>query len=187
VYVSDLPTGKLGYAWGHSLTLDVTADGAGWFVDHSPCRHSEFVGADALVTQWMDLVTVVAHEVGHPLGYDHSDHDTDVMAESLPLRTRRLPGLGQTGWHTSLLDAVAAPASSDSILSVETRPHASCSATDAALPDWNLLLAPTTSTLERENGIGEDVRRARMRIKALAESTALLADDLLELLARAIA
>ncbi len=94
MYVSDLPAGYLGLAWGQSLTLDVNANGAGWFVDSTPWDHSEFVGLQAAAGQQMDLLTVVSHEIGHLLGAVHSDNGSDLMAATLPVGTRRLPGVG---------------------------------------------------------------------------------------------
>jgi hypothetical protein len=54
----------------------------------------------------VDLLTVVSHEIGHLLGYEHNSDPHDVMAATLPLDTRRLPGLGSifiqpvtAGWY----------------------------------------------------------------------------------------
>ena len=91
VYVSDLPAGYLGLAWGRSLTLDVNANGAGWFVDAARARCG-VVQVPSTASRQMDLLTVVAHEVGHLLGYDHSDNANDVMAATLSVGTRRVPG-----------------------------------------------------------------------------------------------
>jgi hypothetical protein len=40
----------------------------------------------------VDLLTVVSHEIGHVLGYGHSDHARDLMYETLATGTRHVPG-----------------------------------------------------------------------------------------------
>ena len=78
--IDDLPAGQLGLALGNTITLDINANGVGWYTD---------LGTPAAGR--VDLLTVVSHEIGHLLGYDHSDVAGDLMAATLPLGTRRLP------------------------------------------------------------------------------------------------
>jgi hypothetical protein len=113
IFVGDLPNGLLGIASGNSITLDANANGAGWFVDDTPWDHSEFMsrpGRRSLVAapgspaeERYDLLTAIAHEYGHLLGYEHIEDD--VMGEELDPGTRRLPD----AYHADddLLEALA--------------------------------------------------------------------------------
>jgi hypothetical protein len=53
-----------------------------------PVRETHPAG-DSLSPQDIDLLTVVLHEPGHILGYDHKDDG--LMDDTLPPDTRRLP------------------------------------------------------------------------------------------------
>ncbi len=99
VQIADLPSGMLGEEVGKTILIDRTAAGYGWFVDPTPADDSEF--ADALgpytlaavngspATNRVNLLTAVMHEMGHELGFGHSD-SLDLMYPTLPLGTRRL-------------------------------------------------------------------------------------------------
>ncbi len=99
VQIADLPSGMLGEEVGKTILIDRTAAGYGWFVDPTPADDSEF--ADALgpytlaavngspAANRVDLLTAVMHEMGHVLGFGHSD-SLDLMYPTLPLGTRRL-------------------------------------------------------------------------------------------------
>lgn len=76
--VSDLSGLVLGHTRGTTVWIDVSAAGHGWFVDRTPLDDHEFITlpgvTDASVSpSGMDLLTVVSHELGHLLGFEHSD------------------------------------------------------------------------------------------------------------------
>ena len=90
VAITDLPGRELGFASGHTIYLDDNAAGWGWFVDATPGNDSEFTTPGNQGEQHrMDLLTVLEHEVGHLLGYDHDEGG--VMAETLSAGERWTP------------------------------------------------------------------------------------------------
>jgi hypothetical protein len=101
ITVADLPGATLAMASGNSIVVDADAAGVGWFVDSTPSDHSEFAAAASrrsLVAQpasaaagRYDLLTAIAHEYGHLLGYGHADEGDSLMSKSLSPGERRLP------------------------------------------------------------------------------------------------
>ncbi|MCH8828835.1 MAG: matrixin family metalloprotease, partial [Planctomycetes bacterium] len=81
VVVADLPGNQLGSTDGHTITLDTDAAGIGWFIDATAGDNIEF--------QQYDLLSAAVHEVGHALGYSHSNDG--VMSDTLAVGKRRLP------------------------------------------------------------------------------------------------
>ncbi|QPF84676.1 cadherin domain-containing protein [Bradyrhizobium genosp. L] len=76
--VADITSGWLGQSTAGHVTIDVNADGHGWFVDPTPSDNSEFAHAASatdLITDpttdaagHIDLLTTVMHEMGEQLG-----------------------------------------------------------------------------------------------------------------------
>ncbi len=76
--VADITSGWLGQSTPGHVTVDVNADGHGWYIDPTPTDNSEFgiaLSSTALLTDsttaaagHIDLVTVVEHEMGEQLG-----------------------------------------------------------------------------------------------------------------------
>ncbi|MHB8167602.1 MAG: matrixin family metalloprotease [Sulfuricella sp.] len=99
--IADLPGGAVGETTGTSITLDTDAAGYNWFIDPAPSGNSEFLptanpdvwiakaGTDAAGK--MDMLSVLLHEYGHALGFEHSPNPNDFMAPDLQPGERRLP------------------------------------------------------------------------------------------------
>src|SRR5262249_2801924 len=81
--LGNLPDGDLGLAnvATHTVIIDTTAQGYGWFVDATPLKDEEFNAqgialAGSPAAGRMDLLTVVLHEMGHMVGWDDLDPAT---------------------------------------------------------------------------------------------------------------
>jgi probable HAF family extracellular repeat protein len=82
--VVDLGGTTLGLAAGNTIWLDDNAAGLGWFVDSTPWNDS--TTGDQGEEGRTDLPSVLMHEVGHLLGFEHEEDG--IMQESLALGTR---------------------------------------------------------------------------------------------------
>jgi hypothetical protein len=96
----------LGLASGHTLWLDANAAGRGWFYP-TPFDDAEFTtpaGHPRSGSQGeqdrMDLLTALAHELGHLLGRDHEADG--LMAQTLTAGTRRAPSSGSVPMDVAL-------------------------------------------------------------------------------------
>lgn len=90
IRIADLPGTTLGVASGNTIWLDTNAAGWGWFVDKTPRSDAEFLRRSNQGEQGrMDLLSVIMHEMGHVLGFDH--HENGVMQETLAPGVRLLP------------------------------------------------------------------------------------------------
>jgi subtilisin-like proprotein convertase family protein len=97
--IADLSGQLLGISTDSVIYIDQDAAGYGWFVDTTPMADEEFADADgdglldglldSGAVGKMDLLTVVMHEIGHFLGFDHADEDGYLlMNETLDSGTR---------------------------------------------------------------------------------------------------
>lgn len=100
VLITNLPRDYLAVVTSGRILLDIDAAGHGWFVDPTPLLDEEFAGGPAAshsatrlaADGRMDLLTVLAHELGHKLGENHTDSGADDwMAPVLEPGVRRLP------------------------------------------------------------------------------------------------
>jgi hypothetical protein len=102
--IAQLPGHDLGTTFGRTISLDADAAGFGWYIDPTPTSNAAFrpVSATTLLAPpgsaaagHMDLLTVIAHELGHILNLPDviSGPDT-LMTQGLTAGTRRLPTRG---------------------------------------------------------------------------------------------
>ena len=155
--IADLGSGELGQTAGNTVLIDRGAAGSGWFVDASPSQNSEFqirldpsllaATPDSAAYGHMDLVSVVEHEIGHVLGFEHTDVDQfAVMHEDLDAGMRMLldpatgPVPGAQGPATP--QAVRATPAFDALPGMDAAPSASIDWLASPDSGWSVALSP---------------------------------------------
>ena len=99
IEIADMPGLLLGRSEGSTILLDSDAAGYGWFIDRTPGQNEEFHRGGSDQTLWLarngndaaghiDLLTVIEHELGHILGFDHVK--TGLMKDDLQAGERKL-------------------------------------------------------------------------------------------------
>jgi hypothetical protein len=100
--IANLGGSLLGLTSVQTIWIDDDAAGQGWFIDMTPADNREFQPAGRIwvavpgssADGHVDLLTVVAHELGHILGLPDLDTEADpanLMAETIAPGIRRLP------------------------------------------------------------------------------------------------
>ncbi|WP_294608493.1 hypothetical protein [uncultured Roseovarius sp.] len=109
--ITDLEGSTLARTVGDdTILIDAMAAGAGWYIESN-----EEPSTGAIVTSGVDLLTVLRHEIGHILGYQHDQ--LAIMADELETSTRIEVGEDPTAEPTTVTvtpDNEAAPADTTS-------------------------------------------------------------------------
>ncbi|WP_346949032.1 Ig-like domain-containing protein [Dyella sp.] len=145
--VASLDAGALGEEQGTAITLDDDGNGYGWYMgsidgadDFLPTADPNvwIAKAGSAADGKMDMLSVLLHEYGHLLGFEHSPDGRDFMNATLQPGVRRLPTQAELAAMLQLaaqLKSAPASASNDSHYDVVVAPSGStpsASATPAA-------------------------------------------------------
>jgi hypothetical protein len=149
LHIANLPGAELGLAAAGDIWIDESAAGWGWSLGISPTPGR------------MDLLTVVAHELGHVLGFGHSD-GPGVMEATLGPGVRQAPelapALGNPAGTRSDLPSGLNPALSPlgSLASVTAGGTAAPKADAPLTLSTSLLVSPAVAPLGRAASLPDD-------------------------------
>jgi hypothetical protein len=133
VKIVDLPASGLGLTAADTIWIDKDAAGHGWYIGPTLADNSAFpAGPGSPAYGHVDLLTVVAHELGHILGYEDSG-TTGLMAEYLGTGTRRLPTPIETGTQAGV-PSLALPGAKSRLSSLSPHLRALSNAIPVAIP-----------------------------------------------------
>jgi hypothetical protein len=123
VYITDLPGAYVGMSSPDGIWIDRDAAGHGWFVDPTPSDNSEFVdhlsAGKLAATEGspaygkMDLLTIIEHEMGRPLGLQERPDAPGIMVMTFQPGVRELvvaADLRSVGAPPSLIGIIPKPA-----------------------------------------------------------------------------
>jgi hypothetical protein len=169
VGIADFPGPWLGMAFPGAIWIDADAAGYGWYIDPTTAADNVFPAALGNPA-WgkVDLLTVVAHELGHELGFDDTA-DGGLMGVFLPTGTRRLPVPDQSAagpWQEGTTPAVLR--GEPSLLAGALRiglsdgpakptPVATTDQTKGMVPPAPQLLAPSTAASAHDDARSAEV------------------------------
>ena len=167
VVVADLADATLGLAVPSTGTIVIDSDaaGSGWFVDSTLNDNAEFhsTGGDLLFAvpngpafEKIDLLTVVAHELGHLLGFGHS-HEPSAMAENLLTGVRLLPELAHHEEHGGALASTSISNSGGQLIA------ATAASDRETVPSWLAFAGSLEEQTTRSHPLRSDLFAANQR------------------------
>ena len=114
-----------------NILLDINAAGRGWFMDSTPLSNDDYLPtsnpnewiakAGSAAADKMDLLSVLLHEYGHALGFEHSSDPHDFMGTSLTAGVRRLPTADEMQLMANLIGEIRTQNQRHSALDAESR------------------------------------------------------------------